>query len=645
MAILLTALWIALGFSNTALATQMRDAADTLLEAAPDQFTLHEMMTPRDEDDDAEDLIKKETKRLEAIAEKSEQYKNASSPIVKSELLYDIAKLHTERVDYQRELAVKNFKKEYDRWWIGESLTKPVLKDNEVKEELLTIVNKLRDFTANFAKDPRLAEVNWMIGSSMARAGSEHFDLYLKQAAQHTKTTEWKHRAELTRADWLVSKNKPDEAQSIYETVRKDGANDSLKAYATYRLGWIYLVKALNAEPKTRGALLKKAEAALQIVVKSVKKDEETRFRIRREAIKDLTWLWAELDDEKSATTFYETSELKDALPAFKERQAEEWLRQGKLDKAVPYYQNIITLDPEIVTRPDIHLKLAHAYIAAGDVSGMQREIATLVKITSDEKDDWFDEHSDSQELIERARKMHQLLPVTAGFRLIQTAQAQKDPKRKTAILTAAIGELQTQAAKEADPGKRIAFRIAIFQSQLELEKFTDALAQLDAIVAMGAEAGPQLEVAALERIKILVKLIEESKFPDVPPPGEVKKPIPMPELKMRLAKAGTEYLKIAPNAENGLNLRYQIAQDLFSYGHYAEALPLFEGIANDFPKSEQGKAAIEICVSMNLKFEKWDELIRLSSSFLNNREVKGKNLRDFLRQNLEWAKSQKPAN
>lgn len=645
MANLLAALLLALGLASPALATQIRDTADSLLEAAPDQFTLHEMTTPMDEDDDAEDLTKKDAKRLENIASKTAEYKAASSPIVKSELLYDIAKLHAERVDYLRELSVKAYKKEYDRWWIGESLTKPVMKDNDVKEELLTIVNKLRDFTANFSKDPRLAEVNWMIGSSMARTGSEHFDLYLKQAAQHAKSPEWKHRSELTRADWLVSKNRPDEALPIYEEVRKDNPIDSLKAYATYRLGWIYLVKALNAEPAKKVDLLKKAEAGLQLVVKTVKKDEETRFRIRREAINDLTWLWAELDDEKSATTFYEANDLKDSLPAFKKKQAEEWLRQGKLDKAVPYYQNIITLDPEIVTRPDIHLKLAHAFIAAGDVPAMQKEIESLVKITSDEKNEWFDEHEDSRELIDRAKKMVELLPVTAGFRLIQTAQAQKDPKRKAAILTSAIGELQTQAAKEANPEKKLALRIAIFQSQLELEKFSDALAQLDSIVAMGSSAGPQLEIAALERIKILIKLIEDAKLPELPPPGEVKKPIPLPELKIKLAKAANDYLKIAPAAENAPNLRYQVAYDLFSYGHYTEALPLLEAVANDFPKSDQGKSAIEICVSMNLKFENWDELIRLSTSFLNNRSVKGKNLREFLKQNLEWAKSQKPAN
>ena len=89
------------------------------------------------------------------------------------------------------------------------------------------------------------------------------------------------------------------------------------------------------------------------------------------------------------------------------------------------------------------------------------------------------------------------------------------------------------------------------------------------------------------------------------------------------------------------MNLRFQIAQDLFSYGHYEKALPLFEQLAAEFPRTDQGKAGIEIVLSMNLKRKNYEELIRLSTSFLNNREVRGKVLRDYIKQNLDWAKQQ----
>ena len=355
-----------------------------------------------------------------------------------------------------------------------------------------------------------------------------------------------------------------------------------------------------------------------------------------------MTWLWASLDDEAAATAFYEKIGMKKKIVKFKDLQAREWIIKGKLEKAVPYYEAKFKEDPELVERPDIYLRLAHAYIAAGNVAAMQKEVDAIVKLTTEKKDEWYEEHEDNEAVMTRAMKMHQLLPATVGFRLLSTAQAQTDVKRKKEILTAAITELQKQGAKEKDADKLLTIRLSVAEPLLSLERWKDALSELDAIVAMGSKAGDQLEIASFERLKILVKLIEESTFPEVPPPGEVKKPLPLPDLKARFAVAANDYLKIVPAAENALNLRYQIAHDLFTYGHYNESLPLMETIANDFPATDLGKSAIEICVSMNLKFERWDELIRLSTNFLNNRAVKGKALRDFLKQNLEWAKSQK---
>ena len=126
-----------------------------------------------------------------------------------------------------------------------------------------------------------------------------------------------------------------------------------------------------------------------------------------------------------------------------------------------------------------------------------------------------------------------------------------------------------------------------------------------------------------------------------MPAPGDVKTPLPLPDLKKRFAAAAEDYLKIVPEAENAVNLKYQLAQDLFTYGHYDKALPLFEALVIAYPKTDQAKAGIETCLSMNLKRKNWPELIRLSTDFLNNRSVKGKVLRDYIKQNLDWAKAQ----
>ncbi len=621
-----------------------RVVAEKLIDAAPDQFTLHATLLPWDDDLDDKQLLEAEKKRQAIITGLEAKYQQEKATIQGATYLFELGRYHTERANYLQHRAIETYNQDFDRWWIGETLNKPELKLTIVNEQLLAISNKMREFAANFPKDLRTAQVNWMTGSAMARVGNEHIEMYLKLAKQQSKTPEWIRKASLSHADLLMSKKKLDEAIRIYDDVRKEPVQDELKHYATYRLGWAYLIRYLTPEEKQKEDNLKKAMAALQLVVIGMKEDTEVFFQLRKEAINDLTWLWATLDDEAAATAFYEKIGEKKKIVQFKDMQALDWIVKGKLDKAVPYYEAKFKEDPETIERPDIHLRLAHAYIAAGNVAAMQKELDAIIKLTTDTTGDWYDEHHENQAVMTRAVKMHQLLPATVGFRLLSTAQAQPDVKRKKELMTAAILELQKQAAKEKDGTKLLTIRLSIAEALLAQERWKDALNELDSIVTMGAKAGDQLEVAAFERIKILVKLIEEGTFSEVPPPGEVKKPIALPELKARFAVAANDYLRIVPTAENALNLRYQIAHDLFTYGHYTESLPLMEAIANDFPAMDLGKSAIEICVSMNLKFERWDELIRLSTSFLNNRAVKGKALRDFLKQNLEWAKSQKPS-
>ena len=109
--------------------------------------------------------------------------------------------------------------------------------------------------------------------------------------------------------------------------------------------------------------------------------------------------------------------------------------------------------------------------------------------------------------------------------------------------------------------------------------------------------------------------------------------------VKARFATAATDFLRIVPKSDIEPNLRYQIADDLFAYGHYDEALPLFESLVGEFPRSDQAKGAVQTLLSYHLKHDHWDEMVRLGTAWLNNRSVKGKNLRDYIKENMDYAR------
>ncbi len=598
----------------------------------PDQDTLHEFLAPV-LPEDPEERAEVRQQRDTMITQLETLYDSSKSEIVRAGALYDLSRLHQERAFDLKDQAEAAHRIEADRYLIGELAVEPSLKLDAYREELLRRVNVLRDMTSNFPRDPRIAEVTWQLASTMARVGNDHCEYYFKQAALMSKTPEWANKVKLSRADYLMSKNQFDDAIKLYTEVReavKDAA-DPIKAYATYRLGWGYLAK--NDK--------KKGEAALKLAFLGLTKDEPVRFRLRQEAALKLADLWAEAGNEKEATEFAATHDLPHFMDTYQARLAEVWERQGKFDKVIAYDRDQIVKRPLDADVPNLHLQIAHAYVATGNVNGMNEEIASLNKLVSDETNPWYEEHHEDEAATARIKKMVNLLPLASGFKLFKQAQAEKDVKKQKTLMTAAVKTLQDQQKTVTDPAQSLAVRMSLVQGLIVLERFTETLDQLDALVKLGPKAEPHLTDAAFERLKIIVKLDGDQKYPPVPEPGEAKSPIPLPALKQRFAAAAEDYLKLVPEADNKVNLRFQIAQDLFSYGHYSEALPLFEQIATEFPRTDQGKAGIEIVLSMNLKKKNYEELIRLSTAFLNNRNVRGKVLREFIKQNLDWAKEQ----
>lgn len=618
--------WLVQACSGTPAVTE------PIAATAPDQDALHEFLAPAPLPD-AEEVAEAREQRQTMITQLETLYDTSKSEIVRAGALYELSKLHQERAFDLRDQAEANHRAEQDRFLIGELAVEPTVKLDAYREELLKRVNVLRELTGNFPRDPRIAEVTWQLASTMARLGNDHCEFYFKQAGLLAKAPEWANKVKLSRADYLASKGGWDAAIKLYTEVRdgiKDQA-DPVKAYATYRLGWAFLGKGDK----------KKATAALKLAFLAVTKDEATRLRIRQEAALKLADLWAEEGNEKEATEFAAAHELPRFMEGYRARVAEEWQRTGKYDKVIAFARDEIAKAPLSPEVPNLHLKIAHAHVATGNVQGMNEEIAALNKIGNDTTDPWFEEHGEDAVAVARIKKMVNLLPLASGFKLFKQAQAEKDGKKQKTLMTAAVKTLQDQQKTVTDPAQALAVRMSLVQGLIVLERFTETLDQLDALVKLGPKAEPHLVDAAFERLKILVKLDSEQTYPPLPEPGEAKTPIPLPALKQRFAAAVDDYLRLVPAAENKVNLRFQVAQDLFSYGHYDKALPLFEALAVEFPRTDQGKAGIEIVLSMNLKKKNYEELIRLSTAFLNNREVRGKVLRDFIKQNLDWAKQQ----
>ncbi|GAG80438.1 unnamed protein product, partial [marine sediment metagenome] len=168
-------------------------------------------------------------------------------------------------------------------------------------------------------------------------------------------------------------------------------------------------------------------------------------------------------------------------------------------------------------------------------------------------------------------------------------------------------------------------------------ERFTNALAAFDKVIKQKPGDGKHLKPSIYNKVMILNQLDGQKKYPKLPKLGQIKKPMPIPPLKKQLENAAIAFINLNPGAEEVPAMRYTIAFNYFSYGHYKIALKQFEDLGTQLTKTPQGIAAIETLLGYHLETEHWPELIKLAKMYLANPQVKGKKIRAFIKEHLDY--------
>ena len=618
-------------------------AAELLIERAPKLDSLH-LFLAAEVPDDEEDRRELEQKRITSLHAIEQQLYSTSPNPKRLNQLYEAATLRLEQALTRLERAQNHYTQEYDAYFIGTMATPPTLALDGYREELLRAVNHLREFQAQTTrKNSRYDEVNFLIASTLSRVGNEHCEVYFKQAIEHSTKLEWKIKARIARADYLVSKQRYSEATQLYLKDFKQ-ASDALKSYINYRLSWLSLHKNWNKDQATRQEAVVTASKALSTTFNGLSRQaaEDRRIDLRTRIAQDLLWLWALANNQQEAIVFLKKFDLEEMETFYWERLGREQINRREIHQARATFAQILNEDPEIEQAPDYHFRLANGYYLTGNIAAVKQEIVALETMVKDKNNPWFEAYEDDKPRFERAQRMLALLPLSGGMTLARAAEAEKSPTRKAKLLDSAITELKGFVRANPQHPQVPSVRLALVSALIQSDRNQEALSELDQLYRLSGLHDPQREAIVSERLRLVIKLDEAQKYPALPAPGAVVRPIALPELKQRFATYVEDYLKVIPDAEQVALLRYQVAQNLFLYGHYADAMLQFEALVNDFPATIQAKTGIEVLLSMNLKLGRWDELIRLSTSFLNNRAVKGKSLRDYVKENLDYARSKK---
>lgn len=630
-------------------------AAESLLERAPNLDTLHQLLTPAPLYG-KQDRLNTQHQRALNIFILAAKARRTTPSIERWQTIYKLSNLILEKSLDVRDFAQSRYETAFDRYFIGDAPAIPTLELDAYRETLLQAVNYLRDIAENTQSRFRRDEISFLIATTLARIGNDHCEVYFKQVIDKSNPNIWSILASIAKNDYLVAKDQFDPAirgySSLGETIEKsEGKITSnlsmarLKSYIEYRRAWAIIKKNWEAPEKLRKQGLIEASHALRNSINLAKQDQtghESRIKIATEASHDFLWILAILSEEKQAQEFLDVANNQELTNLYREIVVVEALNKKNFDLASRTLNTIIADTPNFTKIPDLTLRLARAYSVAGLDEAKNRELQQLSKFSTDPDNLWYRSHKNQPEKIARVQRMTELFPLSGGLHLVRSASNETDPARKSKLLNRGVDELTKYLSTQKNDSETNLVRLTRALALIELDRKQEALTELDTLYAIEDQDTNQRQAIATERLNLVIKLDSVQVYQPLPAPGEVKKPLPLPDLKQRFARYAEDYLRLIPGDPQALSLQFQTAQDLFLYGHYDEALSRFESIVNNYPSSDQAKTAIEVLLSMNVKRARWDELIRLSTSFLNNRAVKGRALRDYVRQNLDYAKSQK---
>jgi len=555
--------------------------------------------------------------------------------------LHRLAELYNQRYAYIRSNTIRDFVGKYNNWQINpENSKEPQLSLKQAETILFKRLNVLRDLVSKFQNHPKQQEAMYLLASTMGRLRKDSCKFYFNQILKRYSKSEYAVKAQFGLAEYYFSIEKFKEAIDEYKKSIKY-RSDIIKPFATYKIAWAYFLFSISQNKASeKEKLIEKAITAFKLAVLYQKdKDEEDTFKLGRQAASDLAWLWAISDDKQSATDFFQKHKNPLSLLVFEQRLADEYLANNQSAKAIPIYESLVNKYQTNIQLPKIYSKL----IEASSLSYNSKKLLSYLKgykdLFSNEENDWYDEYEDSKDLLNLLEQRFESLARLSGNMFFQSASQQKDKNKRNLLLdqTRDIFNFYISSLPKHKNLEEIMYNLAI--TYYTKEDFPLAIISFDRLISLPPKSKDLLKKSRFNKVLILSAMDSKAKHQKLPELGKAKKPITIPLLKKQLETAILEYIKIDPNSEEIPTMKYTIAFTYMSYGHYKDALKKFEALGLESPRTPQGITAVEILLSYLMETKNWDELVRITTKFLNTKSVKGKKLRDSLKEHLDYSK------
>ena len=517
----------------------------------------------------------------------------------------------------------------------------------KAKQYLLKAVKTYKGLTDNeaFRNYPKMDMALFYYGYTLQ--GGRYMDEARKvydKLLKNYPNSKYVPEAHLAFADYFFEKGELANAESRYQMVIKF-PRSSAYWYAKYKMGWIHLN-------------LQRFQLALETFfeVASATKNDKKQEVLNRASKKDFVRAYAEIGKADKAYAAFQRVDQKYAFDML-QILADLYLAQGKSDKAIYVYQELMKTAP---TNKNVCLwqyNIAHAMLSMGGAgnSDKVKEIENLVRLYGVLRTKKVLPASEAQECHDNAAAMSGELARAYHSESAKTknaetlAYAEKLYKVYLDVFTDAEDYAQTQYFyaeliwSRADAEKNP--RLQTEQWENAAVAFTDVVktgkvdAKMMKEAAYAAVLGWKNALNVDPRVRAQSDKAEDvsKDFDKVPDP----KPIPPREEKMLAAfDIYINYIK-DPKDEELVGMKFLKANIYRRYNQFDKAMPIFLDILDRHRQHETAEYSANLLLDTYNRMQKYDEMLALADKlegdkkFLEGKETLAEVLADIKTKSL----------
>ncbi|NOZ85743.1 MAG: tetratricopeptide repeat protein [Deltaproteobacteria bacterium] len=601
----------------------------------------HRMLRYSQEDIDLD--IKIERKRNETIRLLVKLLKDFPKNHPKrADMLRRLAELYWEKAKFMYLQKMRIYNKRYSAWLdSGSKGPEPKLDLRSIQVFNKKAINICEAILRQYPDYKKLDEALFFLGYNYGEIGKKSKALsYYKRITKQFPNSS--HVAEA----WLQIGEYYFDANNVYDALqayKKAVTFTSAKTfgYAMYKLAWCYY---------NLGEYKKAIDLFKKVVSYSIEQEKEkkSKIQLREEALKDLVRTYADDENVEDAEAYFKSVGGGKYLRMMYKLLAKAYWEQGKDEQCIDIYKRLIALDPLHPETPEYHLAMIRAYKRMGNKKRVVKEIVRLLDIYA-VNGQWAKANKDQKELLEETRDT-----LEANLRQIVISyhkEYQKRKSRRTRKYTRELYELYLKYFPDRPYAKDLRYFYAdllfsggewdlsydqymkvvdeLKNSKKKRDRQRLELAAYNSIIAMEKQltAAEKRKMTLREDARKVRARVAGSadKRKDLEKEGRKEKdikPKPIPKKFKRLIAACENYIKLVPESQYKIEIRYKAAKIYYDYNHFDKAAKTFYGIVKNHPTHKLAELAANLILDSLNMGKNWSELNKRAREFRKNRKL-----------------------